>query len=165
MPATCQYCLKTFKNMNSRDTHNWNYKGSCAPEMSAEEYGLLSPVDGQLHDIHCKGCSIDVPKKLIFKHLAKHHREIEKESWEWWIKKDYNMIKQHKQFGNTTPFTVAYQRKSGMLPPVAGPGDMQLVVFQPQLEDQQGQEPQEHMDAPGSPTRPPPPGNTDCKMN
>jgi hypothetical protein len=76
--------------------------------MTQEGYGLLGPVQGDWLKAHCKGCDKTCAKRGMFTHLEKHHPEVFQSSWCWWIKYDYNMIKQRKAVGEASPFNHAY---------------------------------------------------------
>ena len=110
MSFVCIHCAKDFKSKNSVSVHHSKFKGSCGPTMTNEEYGLLGPVQGDWLKFYCKGCEKTYAKRGIFTHLEKHHPEASQSSWDWWIKWDYNMIKQNKAVGEASPFNHAYNK-------------------------------------------------------
>ena len=65
--------------------------------MTPEEHGLLEPVEGDYCKVQCKVCDKKMSKRSVFAHLKQHHPEFVEASWEWVVKKDYNLMKTRRQ--------------------------------------------------------------------
>ena len=97
--------------------------------MTQEEFSLLGPVHANWLKVYCKSCDKAIAKRGIFTHIEQHHLELLQCSWYWWIKNDYNMVKQGKTVDAASAFNLAYgifeadlnQSQQLMLP---GPAEM-----------------------------------------
>ena len=77
--------------------------------MTPEEHGLLETVEGDYCKVQCKVCDKKMSKRSVFVHLKQHHPEFVEASWEWVVKKDYNLMKNKKaKLDQNSPFTKSW---------------------------------------------------------
>ena len=95
--ATCPICLNNFSSKQSLAQHKYYFQENCSQEMTPEEHGLLEPVEGDYCKVQCKVCDKKMSKRSVFAHLKQHNPEFVEASWEWVVKKDYNLMKTRRQ--------------------------------------------------------------------